>query len=521
MESVLMQEALERFETIWANVECGVSIIDAETREIVDINPEAVRMFEGDKADIVGQRCHKFICPAEEHSCPIMDKNQVVDRSERTFIKANGEMLPIIKSVAKISYKGRTMLLESFIDISNLKNAEEQLRLLSITERANQAKSDFLSRMSHEMRTPLTAIIGMAKIAETTDDTDRLKYCLSTIGHSATHLSGIINDILDMSKIEAGKFELYIAVLDLEEAFNNACNLLRGQAEEKGIKLDASIDLKAKRDYLGDELRLSQVMTNLLSNAVKFTPENESISFVVEEVEQKDNSSVLRFTVADTGIGMTEEQRSRLFKAFEQADTSITRRFGGTGLGLAISKSIIDMMGGRIWVESEIDKGSTFSFEIELEHACPVPLNTLRDERAVSEVPDLSHITVLLAEDTEINREIFIVLLESTGLNIVTAENGLKAVEKFMQNPDSYDIIIMDVHMPEMNGLEATKAIRAMDLDRAKTVPIIAMTADVFREDIDKCLACGMNDHLGKPIDYSAVVEKISTYAGVPCDTVA
>ncbi|MCL1982595.1 MAG: ATP-binding protein [Clostridiales bacterium] len=648
MEPITIHDALERFEKIWANVECGISIIDAETREIIDINPVAVRMFEGNKADIVGKRCHKFICPAEENSCPIMDKNQIVDRSERKFIKANGEVIPIIKSVAKISYRGRLTLLESFTDISNLKKAEEQLQLMNIAEQANQAKSDFLSRMSHEMRTPMNAIIGMTKIAESTDDPEKLRYCLSTINQSSAHLLDLINDVLDMSKIEAGKFELHITTLRIEDVLNKMYNLMMEQAEKKGVRLNVFMDKNACLEYVGDELRLSQVITNLMSNAVKFTPPNGEITVTVQETARNEKSSTVRFTVTDTGIGMSQEQLGKLFKAFEQADTSISRRFGGTGLGLAISKNIVDMMGGAMWAESEAGKGSSFIFEVTLDHTgLPADngessdLNGMRilvasnDERTckyiesvldgtgvyveaaaseddlmsmvnaayygknmydavfidyqlrssnifrvikklnaqtqpsaivimasflawnkvdagmrgtglnrfislpllpssivkclrhedratggsasgaplIEEVPDFSGISILFAEDIDVNREIFVTLLSDTKVGIDEAENGLVALEKFKQNPDKYDLIIMDVHMPGMDGLEATKAIRSLESCRAKTIPIIAMTADVFREDVDRCLACGMNDHLGKPVDVAEVIKKISAYA--------
>ncbi|MCL1809942.1 MAG: response regulator [Clostridiales bacterium] len=649
MESITIHDALERFEKIWANVECGICIIDAETREIIDINPVAVRMFEGNKADIVGKRCHLFICPAEEHSCPIMDKHQIVDRSERKFIKANGEVIPIIKSVAKISYGGRLTLLESFTDISNLKNAEEQLRLMSIAEQANQAKSDFLSRMSHEMRTPMNAIIGMTKIAETTDDTEKLKYCLATISQSSTHLLNLINDVLDMSKIEAGKFELHITSMRIEDVLNKMYNIMMEQAEKKGLRLNVFMDKSACIEYLGDEMRLSQVITNLISNAVKFTPANGEITVTVREAARRSHSSTVHFAVTDTGIGMSNEQLGKLFNAFEQADTSISRRFGGTGLGLAISKSIVEMMGGGMWAESEAGKGSSFIFEVDLNHAGAPPENdsdgldgmrilvasdderlceyvksvlsgsgasveaaaseddllslvnaaycgnsmydtvfidyrlrssnifsavkklntqtqpgaivilasflawnkvdagvrgaglnrfvslplmpsdifkclryeghttgrTAKSPLAAKETPDFSSVSLLFAEDIDVNREIFTTLLEATKINIDPAENGLVALEKFKQNPDKYDLIIMDVHMPEMDGLEATKAIRSLDVSKAKTIPIIAMTADVFREDVDRCLACGMNDHLGKPVDDTEVIKKISAYVGI------
>jgi len=389
----------------------------------------------------------------------------------------------------------------------------------------SRAKSDFLSRMSHEIRTPMNAIIGMTKIADNTNDIGKLRYCLATIGVSSAQLLGLINDILDVSKIEAGKFELDFAPFNIEKSLMKVCNLIIDSAERKGQKFDVILGNNMRVHYLGDELRLSQVITNLLSNAVKFTPENGTITLTVEEKQRKEDGSVLRFTVADTGIGMTQEQIGRLFTSFEQADESITRKFGGTGLGLSISKSIIDKMNGTIWVDSEINKGTAFTFDIELKWSAqqsggaifngitPSDLKLLIVEgKETEDVPDFSDVTLLLAEDVDINREIFITLLENTNVKIDIAENGLIAVQKFTAHPEQYNMIIMDVQMPEMDGYEATKTIRALDLPRAKTIPILAMTANAFKEDVDKCIACGMNDHLAKPVDIKVVIEKILYY---------
>lgn len=645
---------LKRIGTILDNIECGIVIVDAQTHELLDINPVAERMYAGDKNTVIGKRCHKFICPAEKGSCPITDLHQEVNRSERMLIRADGTTLPIIKSVAKIWYNEKPALLESFTDITNLKKAEEKLRLLEIAEQSNRAKSEFLSRMSHEMRTPMNAIIGMSKIAANTDDINRLRYCLAAIEASSTHLLGIINDILDMSKIESGKFELDSKPIHIEKILMKICDFIIELADQKNIKLDIFLDNKINTQYLGDELRLTQVIINLISNAVKFTHEDGAISLTADMVQKDTNSSVLRFIVADTGIGMTEEQISRLFNAFEQADGSITRRYGGTGLGLAISKNIVEKMDGKIWVESKPDRGSTFTFEVRLEHTAAQPetetavsdetrfpnikvlvmdtdaetrayfisivkrhgiiadeaeniesltsylalaketgepydalflayyqrgtynleslnkltyetdrstvilMTSMRTWRNIEDaannagfnkyiskplfpsavlgainsiaeapamtleaeatpaktIPDFSGVTLLLAEDVPINQEIFIALLEETKIRIDVVENGMEAVQKFKDYSDRYDAIIMDIQMPVMNGYEATEIIRAMDLDKAKSIPIIALTADAFKEDINKCLACGMNDHLKKPIEIEVVFEKLAHYCG-------
>ena len=385
-------------------------------------------------------------------------------------------------------------------------------------EKASRAKSDFLSSMSHEMRTPMNAIIGMAKIAEGTSDTGRLRYCLSTIGTSARHLLRLINDILDMSKIEAGKLELHDGPLNIEAMLSSACSMVMDKAKEKKQTLIVTTDTAMHLDYLGDELRLSQIITNMLSNAVKFTPEGGAIQLIVHEAGHTEDFSVLRFSVADNGIGMTEEQISRLFKVFSQADGSIAQRFGGTGLGLAISKNIVEKMDGKVWASSAPGKGSTFSFEITLKRL-PSPeavsASVGHNTEAVAKgalAPDFSNITLLLVEDADINREIFISLLESTGMTIEIAVNGLEAVEKFRSHPERYDIIIMDLQMPIMDGYEATKTIRSLALPNARTIPIVAMTANAFRDDIKKCLESGMNDHTGKPIDVEALTSKIQIH---------
>jgi len=285
------------------------------------------------------------------------------------------------------------------------------------------------------------------------------------------------------------------------------------------------LDESLSQDYIADDLRLSQVITNLLSNAVKFTPEGGKIRLAVEGIGRNESSCTMRFSVSDTGIGMTEEQVSRLFNAFEQADGSVSRKFGGTGLGLAISKSIVEKMDGHIWVESEPGVGSTFFFDVTLTRAPSrdgAVSDAARDAMGAAgislgaepakEIPDLSDVRIILAEDVEINREIFIALLEETNIVVKTAENGRIAVDIFKNDPDNYDLIIMDVQMPEMDGYQATQIIRALDTPRAKTIPVIAMTANVFKDDIEACLAAGMDDHIGKPLDIDNVLEKLRKY---------
>ena len=511
-------------------------------------------------------------------------------------------------------------------------------------QKASMAKSDFLSNMSHEMRTPLNAIIGMTAIAKSSCDLERKDYCLKKVEDASKHLLSVINDILDMSKIEANKFELSVVKFNFEKLLQKVANVVGFRAEEKHQNFTVYIDKDIPINMVGDDQRITQVITNLMSNAVKFTPEEGNIRLNAYLVDRRDNSCTIKVEVIDNGIGISPEQQERLFSSFVQAESSTTRKYGGTGLGLAISKHIIEMMGGKIWLKSEPEKGSTFAFTVNLE-TVPNEYNSLRElgvswaNMSVLVVDDAAdtreyfadimqrfgsscdvaaggreacelidkhgpynlyfvdlrmegmdgielarHITqtqtdesvvimisasewdeiegeakeagisrflpkplfpsniadcineclgsgnaiqvndgirydgifknyrILIAEDVEVNREIVLALLSPTELTVDTAENGLIAYERFRDNPDLYDLIIMDVQMPEMDGYEATKKIRELGHKRAGEIPIIAMTANVFREDIDKCIACGMNDHLGKPIDYDKLVSKLCGY---------
>ena len=911
---------LERFELIWKNVESGISIIDAETREIIDVNPGAARIFGGDREKMIGRMCQNVFCPAQD--CPILDLHQDVDRSERKFVRADGTVIPIVKSVTKIDYNGRPALLESFTDISYMKEIDEQKHNLELGERmrlilnenpqinflfdnslrmiecnsaavefmgfetkeetfagfaermahsippvqpdgrksipltdrlintvrdgqvnfetelvlngekrnivvelkkipyeesfavvgyvfdmtdihkretalkyakeqnelqlakldlvvqaskiglwdmdfvggdltnplnsaswsnefrhmleyedecdfpntvgalqtimhpedvdrttgefrrhvldkkgktpydtefrlrkksgeyayfhatgetirdddgnpirivgalvdvteatnmlllkeqqradadaASKSKSVFLANMSHEIRTPMNAIIGMTSIAENTDQVERKNYAIAKIKEAAGHLLGVINDILDVSKIESGKLELSPVEFNFENMLKRVVTVNNLRVIEKKQKLMIYIDKIIPNRFFGDEQRLTQVVTNLLSNAIKFTPDGGTITISASLQEDNLGTCTIEIKVADSGIGISPEQQAKLFQSFQQAESSTTRKFGGTGLGLVISKNIVEMMGGRIWIDSELGSGSTFSFTVQLtsvadkEYSAPdlkslrflavdddhvildyfvkiaerygaichtaenaedavrlrenngpysiyfvdyqmpgmngmelthylkekdagsahvimmsgLEWNTIEDEAkntgvdkfllkpifpsnivdSVNEYIDFGHkkdeisketidifegCTVLLVEDIEINREIVLTLLEDTLLTIDCAENGRIAVDMFKKNPEKYDAIFMDIQMPEMDGYEATETIRALDLPNAKAVPIIAMTANAFREDIEKCLSVGMNGHVGKPIDFNEVLSMLRTYLKV------
>ncbi|MDR3289483.1 MAG: response regulator [Peptococcaceae bacterium] len=381
-------------------------------------------------------------------------------------------------------------------------------------ENASRSKSDFLSNMSHEIRTPINAIIGMITIAKTASDPQKKDDCLNKINDASLHLLGVINDILDMSKIEANKLDLSLSEFDSKELFQELVSIIRFQTDAKQQHFTLRLDETIPRLWISDRQRLAQAIMNLLSNAIKFTPKHGSIRLDVRLLEKIDNFYTIQIEVTDTGIGILPEQQPNLFHSFQQADSSISRKFGGTGLGLSISQHIIEMLGGKIRVESEFGKGSTFAFSIQVErgkgaHAVGAFRGADNDPYDTN---GFEGYHILLAEDVEINREIVLSLLEPTALTFDCAENGVQALQLYAAAAERYDFIFMDIQMPEMDGYEATRRIRALDLECAKQVPIIAMTANVFREDIDKCLAAGMNGHLGKPLAYDKMLAVLRQY---------
>jgi signal transduction histidine kinase/CheY-like chemotaxis protein/PAS domain-containing protein len=383
---------------------------------------------------------------------------------------------------------------------------------LEKAQSANRAKSEFLSNMSHEMRTPMNAIIGMTLIGKSAPSIEKKDYAFEKIEGASTHLLGVINDVLDMSKIEAGKFELSLVEFNIEKLMQKVINVINFRVDEKHQRLTVNLDPRIPGNLNGDDQRLAQVITNLLTNAVKFTPENGSIHLNARFLYEEKGLCTLQIEVKDNGIGISAEQQSRLFSSFEQAESSTSRKFGGTGLGLAICKHIVELMGGKIWVESKPGLGSTFTFTVLLKRGKYEDTESFRNADTEEQPVSFRGRRLLMAEDVEINREIVEALLEPTEIEIDSAVNGIEAVRMFGENPENYDLILMDLQMPEMDGYEATRQIRALEDGGLKRVPIIAMTANVFKEDIEKCLQVGMDNHIGKPLDFNEVMEKLKFY---------
>jgi len=649
-----LRESEARLKEIFASVQTGIMVIDPEGHRIVDANPAALHSIGLPHERVVGTECHKFVCPAEMGRCPVTDLGQAVNQSERVLLTANGENRAIIKTVVPISIGGRRHLLESFVDITERKRADEARReveellrnafdqaatgmLLADTdgrfkrvnpafcrmlgysaeeligmnfgeitmaedrgaslesmrrlvegetdtlklekryhhrsgkivhcelsvslvrdsagqplymvahatdiglrkeaelqlqrakeaaETASQSKSQFMANISHEIRTPMNGILGMTELAlDTALDAEQRRY-LEAVKTSANSLLAVVNEILDFSKIEAGKLELNPIEFDLRGVLRKSLEPFMLEARRKGLVLQCRVDEEIPPLIVGDPTRLCQVFTNLLGNAFKFTERGTVSLDVVCEVQEQ-NVGTLHATVTDTGIGIPAHKLNLIFGAFAQADGSTTRRFGGTGLGLSISARLVEMMGGRIWVESSEGKGSRFCFTARVGLIKSERVLTLSSVGANGQdsaglrasiprpgadlrLASAQAASILLAEDNAINQVFVTRLLERWGHRVVVAENGRDALAALDREP--FDLVLMDIQMPEMDGFEATRAIREREsANGGGHIAVVALTAHAMKGDRERCLEAGMDDYLSKPIcpkDMFLAIEK-------------
>ncbi|MBD3219999.1 response regulator [bacterium] len=505
---VVLREKLAS--NVFESLHTGLMTIDAETHRIERVNPRFCDLVGLSAAEILGRECYEFVCPQSRGRCPVTDLGRDVDATECTMLDSRGREVPIIKSVARITVDGRDKLLENVTSIADRKALEEDLAatatraraLAEAAERASAAKSAFLANMSHEIRTPMNGLLGIVELLQGTPLTTEQQEHLATMRSCGDQLLSLISDVLDISRAEAGRIELASEPFAPREVVASACNVVAATAASKGLDLTTSVAVSVPGRLRGDPGRLRQILVNLLGNAVKFT-ETGSVSLAVTGTAASEGRTELRVEVRDTGLGIPEDQVAAVFDTFLQVDDSRTRRYEGSGLGLAICRQLVELMGGRIGVTSRVDEGSTFWFT--------APLADVSDAAAVESLlggtaptPDgdaiPADLRVLVVEDNRINQMVAVRLLDrGLGVTAEAVEDGAAAVEHLREH--DVDVVLMDCHMPVMDGYEATRAIRDPATGcRDPQVPIIAMTANAVQGAREECLAAGMDDYITKPV---------------------
>jgi PAS domain S-box-containing protein len=505
-DALLESESIQRM--LMESLNVGVVIIDPHTHIIEYVNPHAAKLYGAMASRIIGKVCHSFLFSTEIGKCPITDLGLDEDNSEHMLFTSSGDCIPVIKSVKRIKIGGQEKLIETFIDIKERKKAEQELLIAKEeAESANRVKSEFLANMSHEIRTPMNAIIGFSEfLREQLKDPNHIKY-IDIILSSGKTLLELINDILDLSKIEANKLELKLNPVNPKELFSDIAKIFSSKIESKGLKFLIEIDEKLPPAILLDEVRIRQVLFNLVGNAVKFTSEGY-IELKVNGKFYSNSSKIdLVFSIRDTGIGISEEDKDIIFNAFQQSNSHDIKKYGGTGLGLAITRKLVELMNGNIEVESIIGKGSTF--KVILKNAA---ISTIESDAWLSndsfENIKFKNQKVLVVDDIESNRLLLNKVLEIYNLKILEAVNGKEAIQMAKENKP--DIILMDLRMPVMDGYEATKILKS--LSEFKDTPIIILTASVMRSDVEAIKKINCEGYIRKPVSRAELINELKKH---------
>lgn len=507
----LLQYSEEKYRGIIENLEMG--ILEVDTHEnILIANPIFCRMVGYEVNELIGQNARELFIPSSEEievfDAALKERMQGnANVYEAVIRKKDGKLVPMIISGAPIFDQNGDLIgsIGLHVDISSQKETEKVLaEAKEKAEASSHAKEVFLAHMSHEIRTPMNAIIGMSSLLSNTELTGKQKVYLDAIRTSSKNLLSIINDILDFSKIEAGKLNVENIGFSIEKLVKNAIGAVNHLAAGKSIMLSFKIDPQIAQVVIGDPTRVNQVLLNLLSNAIKFTPDGK-VELIAKVLNHSKNSQQISFEVRDTGIGIESSKIHKIFESFSQEDDSVSRKYGGTGLGLTISKQLVELMGGKIWVESTKGQGTSFFFEIELN------IGKFKDlpqdqQNFPQETNKLRGLKVLLVEDNQLNQFLATTILEGKGIQVETAGNGLEAIDYLKKQ--SFDLILMDIQMPYMGGIEAAEKIRS---ELKISIPIIALTAKALTGDEERYQQAGMNDFLSKPFEPENLISKIIT----------
>jgi PAS domain S-box-containing protein len=494
-----LNESEEKFKLIFEKSITPIMVAD-DKGNYLEVNKAAAEIFEYSIDELLRMNVADLITISSPNAASQYD--EYIKKGEETgefgFVSKNGTAKIVKYKAVRINPDFNVSIM---MDMTEQKIILEELTKAKIqAEEAMNSKQRFLSNMSHEIRTPMSAIIGFSKVVLKTDLTEKQKEYITAIKTSSDSLLVLINDILDLAKVDAGKMTFEQNVFEMETNISAMLQLFDLKIQEKNLECIKEYDTRIPKVLIGDSVRLNQIFLNLISNAIKFTSKGKII-ISVRLIDTKEDNVTIEFAVSDTGIGVAENMIPKLFESFQQATSSIARQYGGTGLGLAIVKQLLELQGGTISVKSKLNEGSTFSFVLSFQKTNKV----VESEPTIPElIPEIKKIKVLAVEDVPLNQLLLKIILDEFGFEGDFAENGKVAIEKLQS--DTYDIVLMDLQMPEMNGLEATDYIRKKMNSK---IPIIALTADVTMEDLEKCRAIGMNDHVAKPIDEKLLYNKI------------